>query len=493
LRYLHELHTGFHPGQLPSLAAAHPEAYARFIDCCVRSPQLQASDMAAATEQLSHAVTAMLSSAAALANTAAVASVASALASLVKRAVQFTHAAVLLRGQQLEQDTQHDTAAAHFPAALSYIMDQLLYKLATGLKAVSSSSSSSSNKQQARASAVLLAVVAARSLAQLAAAMEAAGPQLMLASHDAAPAFSFGWASAFDNALIGNLMQVIGEHSCMEVQQIWQMKVFGAVAYLCDALRGLGLLQPQQHAEAAALQAAGVDAAEQAGRASSGMTTSSIGSSASSSGVVYPASCADAGGSSDSRQGNNGGTAACPASSVSADTSSSSSGSSSSSSSSSSTGMQLKWIYLLRLQQSSKKWRAAAAACEISGMDVVAFRAFAATMQGSNSCTARVWERSFKESRIKESLQLVRTLAAVAPLPVVCNNLSCENLDGVSEAAAACKVCAGCRCRYCSVACQRADWKRHKRACRRMAAAGAACLWQRAAPTRPKLTEGHDC
>jgi hypothetical protein len=75
------------------LAAAHPEAYARFIDCCMRSPQLQVASMAAASEQLSCAVTAVLSSAAALANTAAVAALASALTSLVKRAVQFTKAA----------------------------------------------------------------------------------------------------------------------------------------------------------------------------------------------------------------------------------------------------------------------------------------------------------------------------------------------------------------------------------------------------------------
>jgi hypothetical protein len=75
-----------------------------------------------------------------------------------------------------------------------------------------------------------------------------------------------------------------------------------------------------------------------------------------------------------------------------------------------------------------------------------------------------------------EAIGLCRALAAAAPLLVVCNNPSCGNTEGVSEAAAASKACAGCRCRYCSVACQRADWKRHKGACRRMAAAGVACV-----------------
>jgi hypothetical protein len=73
------------------------------------------------------------------------------------------------------------------------------------------------------------------------------------------------------------------------------------------------------------------------------------------------------------------------------------------------------------------------------------------------------------------ALQLCRALVAAAPLPLVCNNPGCKAMVGLSEAAAARKVCAGCRCRYCSAACQAADWRRHKRACKRMAAAGQAC------------------
>jgi hypothetical protein len=81
-----------------------------------------------------------------------------------------------------------------------------------------------------------------------------------------------------------------------------------------------------------------------------------------------------------------------------------------------------------------------------------------------------------RSQQYAKAVGLCRALAAAAALPIACNNPSCGNIDGVSEAAAASKVCSGCRCRYCSVACQRADWQRHKGACRCMAAAGQACV-----------------
>lgn len=48
-----------------------------------------------------------------------------------------------------------------------------------------------------------------------------------------------------------------------------------------------------------------------------------------------------------------------------------------------------------------------------------------------------------------------------------CANLRCPNVAGCSEAEQQGKRCARCgMVRYCSAACQRADWKRHKRACK---------------------------
>uniref|UniRef100_A0A383WPF4 phytol kinase n=1 Tax=Tetradesmus obliquus TaxID=3088 RepID=A0A383WPF4_TETOB len=74
-----------------------------------------------------------------------------------------------------------------------------------------------------------------------------------------------------------------------------------------------------------------------------------------------------------------------------------------------------------------------------------------------------------------DALQLCRVLAAAAPLPLVCNNPGCVNMSGLSETVAASMACTGCRCRYCSAACQATDWERHKPACKRMVAAGQSC------------------
>jgi hypothetical protein len=74
-----------------------------------------------------------------------------------------------------------------------------------------------------------------------------------------------------------------------------------------------------------------------------------------------------------------------------------------------------------------------------------------------------------------DAIELCRGLTAAVPLPLVCNNPTCVNLARPSEAAAAAKMCAGCRCRYCSPACQAGDWRRHKKACKRMVAASLVC------------------
>jgi hypothetical protein len=92
-------------------------------------------------------------------------------------------------------------------------------------------------------------------------------------------------------------------------------------------------------------------------------------------------------------------------------------------------------------------------------------------------CTANPEERLQRiQPQYNNTLETCRALAAAAPLPRICNHLRCENMAGVSEAAAASKVCAGCRAGYCSAACHVADRKRHKHACRRMAAAGESCV-----------------
>ncbi len=55
---------------------------------------------------------------------------------------------------------------------------------------------------------------------------------------------------------------------------------------------------------------------------------------------------------------------------------------------------------------------------------------------------------------------------------VGCCNPGCENLAGWEEAGLALSRCADCAgVRYCSVRCQKADWARHKPACKAAAAA----------------------
>jgi hypothetical protein len=195
------------PGQLPSLAAAHPEAYTALIDCCLRMPVLPADSMLVPGRLLLHASPALLGSHAALANTAAVAGLASAVTSLTKRAVQCIRAAADLQAQPAAAaaTSKADTAAAYFLAAVPCIAIDALARPACVLagafgsietaaagvgNAVGSSSSSSS---QAAASAALLAVVFARSFVQLADAMEAAGPDVNLKSVLGRPVFEMRW------------------------------------------------------------------------------------------------------------------------------------------------------------------------------------------------------------------------------------------------------------------------------------------------------------
>jgi hypothetical protein len=116
----------------------------------------------------------------------------------------------------------------------------------------------------------------------------------------------------------------------------------------------------------------------------------------------------------------------------------------------SSSNEHVKWRYLLHLQECSPQWTAAAAdfaarwhAFDWGCLDDLQLFTTAVAAEDAPQLYA-------------DALQLYRTLTDVAPLTVLCNNPSCQNLAGVREAALACKACSGCGCRYCSVVCQQA-------------------------------------
>jgi hypothetical protein len=152
---------------------------------------------------------------------------------------------------------------------------------------------------------------------------------------------------------------------------------------------------------------------------------------------------------------------------------------------SSSSSRPVRWQYLLRLLESRKLCRAFAAyqtewgAAAITALlEHIACEVVTGTASSSAAQQQHTPDDNSGEQRLHlqqlyaDTLAFCKTLTAVAPLPVVCNNRRCSELSGVSEAAAARYVCAGCGCRYCSAACQAASWRGHKKACRRMAACG---------------------
>jgi hypothetical protein len=140
--------------------------------------------------------------------------------------------------------------------------------------------------------------------------------------------------------------------------------------------------------------------------------------------------------------------------------------SSSSASASSSSSQQAKWSHLLQLQSSSKL-AAAVATFEEKWPNWWSDHSLYSGTAAAVAQTAEVYA---------DVLGLCRAVAAAAPLHGVCNYVGCENLASVSEAAAcAGKTCAACKCSYCSVACQQADWPLHKHACKRLKAAEECC------------------
>jgi hypothetical protein len=148
--------------------------------------------------------------------------------------------------------------------------------------------------------------------------------------------------------------------------------------------------------------------------------------------------------------------------------------SSSTPSSSSSSSKQVKWNYLLRLQQSSPKWAAAVAATHrkwptgFARHDGESGSDQDVDTSSSNVDTGRIKQQYYN------ALQLFRALVAAAPVTIGCNSLACQNLAGVIGTAAAESRCSHCKCcHYCSTACQVADWPLHKQACRNLAASNA--------------------
>jgi hypothetical protein len=393
-------------GQLTSLAAAHPEAYSDFIDCFLRSPMMTAADMVAAGQMMQHAIAAVLESDVCTGNSVAVAGLASAVTSLIKRAVQFIRDACSMQQEQQQLPAEpSQLAAACYPPAVLVLVQSTLGEFARGvlraaIRSTKPAIHGSSNTHQAAASAALLAVLLARSLVQLADAMEAAGHQLLVDCQRSLPSFNLMWLPG--GQVYGRELAATGsalQRNVWSQWQYWQLAVLHALHPVMSAMAILGMSQQAGDAEdRAAAAAAGPDV-----------------------------------------------TASC----------------------SSSSSSQPKWCHLLHLRQFSPDWATAVDAFSAKrphwGQHVE--EALGLLLAGTPILVEGM------QLLLNDALQLTRELVDAAPLPVVCNNPGCESLAGVSEAAACCKACSECKCRYCSVACQRADWKRHKHACKRMAAA----------------------
>jgi hypothetical protein len=305
------------PGQLPSLAAANPEAYTALIDCCLRMPVLPPDCMLVPGPLLLYALLAILESQAALDNTAAVAGLASALTSLVKRTVQLIRAAVDLQSESQPAapvSSEANAAAAYSPAAAASIIIESVARtsrLLTGWfgrfqtaaanagNAVGSSSNSSS---QAAASAVLLAVMFARSLVQVADAIEAARPEVYLKSVLGEPGFRMRWVN--DAAAAGAMFYdqqvhpygTEDQHNADAQWQGWQLRVVQVMQDLWAAFKSISIAPSdagagEPAAAASAASAASSSAAAAAGEALAGdigeepqerSTSSSMGSTGSS-------------------------------------------------------------------------------------------------------------------------------------------------------------------------------------------------------------------
>jgi hypothetical protein len=445
------------------------------IDCYLRAPALRAADILAVPPLLQQAFTAVLHSELANSTTAA-AGLASALTSLVKRATTLITEAVALQAQSSEskaaaakQQDREAAPAACLPAAGAYLVRAPLKGLGRSLhEAVKTplvGAGSGSVSSQAAASIALLAVVLARSLVQLVDAMEAAGPQVLFCSLQRSPSYVVMGQALSDGMLVvmERALPLWGDAARHTAEAQWQYwHVVQAVFPLLSCLRCLGMLRTATPAaELEKLEEGAADLPANAGAVASlptGCCQSTAGLAAKQGGsAAVGGSITSSSGTGSSSSDGGGG----------AGSSSSSSRSSSSGGSSSGSASEVKWGYLLHLQQYSSGWAAA----------VAAFNEKWPSFEELTTAVEKELLSSKRHAQLYfDVVTLCRALADAAPVTVVCNNPSCESLTNVSEAAASCKACSCCRCRYCSVACQAADWERHKHACHQLTAAGYACM-----------------
>jgi hypothetical protein len=382
---------------------------------------MHAADMVAVGQMMQHAIAAVLDSDAHMGNTVAVAGLASAITSLAKRTVQFVRDACSMQQQQQQLPAEPSQLAAEcFPAAVLVLVQSTLGEFARGVlraairstkPAIHGSSKHSSSSSSSSTNQ------AAASAALLAVLLARSLVQLTDAMEAA-----------------GHQLLVDCQRSLPAFNLMWLPggQVYGRELAATGSALQQNVLSQWQYWQLAVLQAlhplvsamAILGMSQQAGDAEDRAAAA-----AAAAGPDVTASC-------------------CSCSS------------------------QPKWCHLLHLRQFSPDWAAAVEAFSSQRPDWgerVVEDAFALLLSGTPLLVPGV------QLLFDDALQVTRELVDAAPLPVVCNNPGCESLAGVSEAAACCKACSECRCRYCSVACQRADWKRHKPACKRMAAAGMTC------------------
>jgi hypothetical protein len=201
---------------------------------------------------------------------------------------------------------------------------------------------STSSSSQAKASTAMLAVVLARGLVQLADAMEAAGPQLLLASLTAKPLFR-GCSAACENGLSREYwcqqIEPFGsseQHTVEGQWQYWQGSVVAAFSSVAAAFNCLGAAPAAANTESPA-----------------------PGSSTTAPCVEV---AAEATADSSCRPGSESSTSSCNAASSVHVTACSSEAATKTGAGSSSSSQHVKWGHLLRLQQLSPQWAAAAAA-----------------------------------------------------------------------------------------------------------------------------------